>query len=334
MLHKVLLDTHFRRRSNIFYPNDLKQLYSLSEVLWGKDEPITDDELFALKEYITVVITGQWRYGDVSQFPKLKAIFEVSGGFPSPRQLSYKECFARGIRVMSCAPAFGPVVAEMALGLSIAVARQIAWNDAAFRKGQANWSHKEFGGTFSLYDKLTGFIGFGGLARSLRNLLKPFRNSIQVYDPWLTDSYLKQEGVRPASLEHLLKTSRFIYVLALPTQSNRALLDRQKLELITDDSVFLLMSRAHIVDFEALTDLLSQGRFKAGIDVFPQEPLHLNHPIRQLSNVVLSSHRAGAIGEGLLNIGRLLVRDVEAVVSGRVPQEFQVAQPEYIRERG
>ena len=94
------------------------------------------------------------------------------------------------------------------------------------------------------------------------------------------------------------------------------------------------MSRAHIVDFEALTDLLSQGRFKAGIDVFPQEPLHLNHPIRQLSNVVLSSHRAGAIGEGLLNIGRLLVRDVEAVVSGRVPQEFQVAQPEYIRERG
>ena len=50
--------------------------------------------------------------------------------------------------------------------------------------------------------------------------------------------------------------------------------------------------------------------------------------------MVLSSHRAGAIEEGLLNIGRLLVRDVEAIVSGRVPQEFQVAQPEYIRERG
>ena len=137
MLHKVLLDTHFRRRSNIFYPNDLKQLYSLSEVLWGKDEPITDDELFDLKEDITVVITGQWRHGDVSQFPKLKSIFEVSGGFPSPKQLSYKECFARGIRVMSCAPAFGPVVVEMALGLSIAVARQIIWNHATFRKRQA-----------------------------------------------------------------------------------------------------------------------------------------------------------------------------------------------------
>ena len=56
-----------------------------------------------------------------------------------------------------------------------------------------------------MYDKITGFIGFGGLAQSLRNLLKPFRNSIQVYDHWLTDSYLKQEGVRPVSLEHLLK---------------------------------------------------------------------------------------------------------------------------------
>ncbi len=334
MFHKILLDTHFRRRSNIFYPKDLKQLYNLGDVVWGKDKPITDDELFDLKEYITIVITGQWRYGAVSQFPKLQAIFEVSGGFPSPRQLSYKDCFARGIRVMSCAPAFGPVVAEMALGLSIATARQIVWNDAAFRKGQANWSHKEFGGTFSLYDKPTGFIGFGGLARSLRNLLKPFRTSIQVYDPWLTNSYLKQEGVQPVGLENLLETSRFIYVLAVPTQSNQALLDRQKLELIGDDSVFLLMSRAHVVDFEALTDLLSQGRFKAGIDVYPQEPLPLSHPIRQLPNVVLSSHRAGAIGEGLLNIGCLLVRDVEAVVSGRVPQEFQIAQPEYIRERG
>jgi len=333
MPDQILLDPHFRLRDNIFHPNDLKRLYALGDVLWGKDHPIPDNELCSLKEHINVIITGQWRYGDVSQFPKLKAILEVSGGFPSSSQLSYDTCFSRSIRVMSCAPAFCPAVAEMALGLAISTARKIVWNEAAFRRGEANWSHKEFGGTFTLYDKPAGFIGFGGLAKALRHLLKPFRTPIQVYDPWLTDSYLEHEGVRPVDLETLLQTSRFIYVLAVPTKSNQALLDRQKLELIPEDSVFLLMSRAHIVDFGALTDLLSKGRFKAGIDVFPQEPLSLDHPIRQLPNVVLSSHRAGAIGESLLNIGRLLVRDVEAIVSGRVPQEFQVAQPEYIRSR-
>ena len=94
------------------------------------------------------------------------------------------------------------------------------------------------------------------------------------------------------------------------------------------------MSRSHVVDFEALTELLAAGRFQAGIDVFPQEPLPLDHPIRTLPNVVLSSHRAGAIEEGLLNIGRLVTRDVEALVHGKVPQEMQQVQPEYIRARG
>ena len=150
----------------------------------------------------------------------------------------------------------------------------------------------------------------------------------------MTDSYLEQQGVVPVDLETLLKTSRFIYVLAVPTRSNRALLNRQKLSLISKDAIFLLMSRSHVVDFEALTELLAAGRFQAGIDVFPQEPLPLDHPIRTLPNVVLSSHRAGAIGEGLLNIGRLVTRDVEALVSGKAPQEMQQVQPEYIRARG
>jgi len=334
MAEKILLDPHGRGLESIFDLADLKKLRSLGEIIWGKDQPMPEAGWSPLRKEISIIITGNWRYGEVSQFPNLRAILEVSGGFPSPNQLDYTDCFTRSIRVMSCAPAFGPVVAEMALGLAIATARQIVWNEAAFRRGEANWSHQNFGGTFTLYDKPAGFIGFGGLARSLKPLLEPFRASIQVYDPWLTDSYLEQQGVVPVDLETLLKASRFIYVLAVPTRSNRALLNRQKLSLISKDAIFLLMSRSHVVDFEALTELLATGRFQAGIDVFPQEPLPLDHPIRTLPNVVLSSHRAGAIGEGLLNIGRLVTRDVEALVSGKAPQEMQQVQPEYIRARG
>jgi phosphoglycerate dehydrogenase-like enzyme len=98
--------------------------------------------------------------------------------------------------------------------------------------------------------------------------------------------------------------------------------------------VFLLLSRSHVVDFDALTELLAAGRFRAGIDVFPQEPLPKDHPIRRVKHAVLSSHRAGAIGEGLQNVGHLVADDLEAICSNLVPQRMQLAQPEFIRLRG
>lgn len=338
MKEKVILDPAFRRLANIFNADDLARLYAAADVIWGKDEPMPDAEIDKVADEVAAIITGSWRQGDVARFPKLRAIMEVGGGFPSPAALDYAACFRRGIRVLSCAPAFGPAVAEMALGLAIAAARQIAWTDRAFRTGEPNWNHTEFateiGDTFTLYGKQAGFIGFGGLARSLQPLLAPFGAPIQVYDPWLTPTYLRDQGVTPVDLDTLLATSRFIYVLAVPSSGNKALLSREKLSLIRPDAIFLLMSRSHVVDFDALTDLLAQGRFRAGIDVFPEEPLPKDHPIRKVKHAVLSSHRAGAIHEGISSIGRIVADDIESICAGFVPQKMQTAQPEFIRLRG
>jgi phosphoglycerate dehydrogenase-like enzyme len=139
--------------------------------------------------------------------------------------------------------------------------------------------------------------------------------------------------VEPVDLDTLLTTSRFIFVLAVPTVSNKALLNREKLSKIPSDAIFILLSRSHLVDFDALTEMLAENRFKAAIDVFPQEPLPVEHPIVKLPNVILSSHRAGAIDEALLNIGHIVVNDLEAILRGLIPQEMQVAQPEYIKLR-
>lgn len=338
MKHKVILDPSHRRLANIFTEEDLGRLYEAADIVWADDKPMPEDEIEKLQDEVFAIITGSWHYGDVARFPNLRAVVEVSGGFPSPRVLDYDACFARSIRVLSCAPAFGPMVAEMGLGLALACSRQICWTDRAFRTGEPNWSHTEYatelGDTFTHYGKPTGFIGFGGLARSLLPLLEPFECPIQVYDPWMTPAYLRSQGVEPVDLETLLSTSRFIYVLAVPSADNRALLDREKLALIRPDAIFLLLSRAHVVDFDALTEVLSEGRFRAGIDVFPEEPLPKDHPIRHLEHVVLSSHRAGAMSEALHNIGRLVADDLEAICAGLTPQRMQVAQPEFISLRG
>lgn len=337
MKKKVILDPHFRRMANIFTDADLARLDAAADICWARDEPMPEPEIEKVREEVVALITGRWRYGDIARFPNIRAVVEVAGGFPSAEDLDYETCFSRGIRVLSCAPAFGPAVAEMGLALALACARQVAWTDSAFRGGEPNWSHTSFeteiGAPFTLYGKQVGFIGFGGLARALKPLLEPFRCPIQVYDPWLTDAYLRTQGVTPVDLDNLLRTSRLIFVMAVPSASNKALLDRQKLSLIRSDAVFVLLSRAQIVDFDALTELLSQGRFRAGIDVFPEEPLPQEHPIRNVSHAVLSSHRAGAVSEALLNIGRMVANDVAAICQGLVPQEMQLAQPEFIRLR-
>jgi phosphoglycerate dehydrogenase-like enzyme len=324
---RVLVDPYPRRMQEIFSPVDLVRLDDTVEVVWGADEPLASEAAGqALREALAVVCAG-WRYGAaLEQALKLEAIIDVGGGFPST--LDYELCFSRRIRVLTGAPAFAPQVAEMALGLALAASRDIVAGDRAMRAGVEGWGHAGNVGTFLLYGKQIGFIGFGSLAHALRALLAPFACPIAVYDPWLSQGYLRSAGVNPLALEQLLETSQVIFVLASPTTENMALLSRSLLERIQPGAVLALISRAHVVDFDALTELVLAGRFKAAIDVFPDEPLAPDHPIRHAPGAVLSAHRAGSVKEGLWQIGTMVVDDLEALVRGLPPRRLQLATPE------
>jgi phosphoglycerate dehydrogenase-like enzyme len=326
----VVLAPHPRKISEIFTDEDLERLHQMAHVVWAKDDPIPPAEMAKVRERAYAIVMARWQNIAVAEFPSLRAILEVSGRHPSPSLLDYETCFARGIRVLSCAPAFGPMVAEMALGMALAASRQIVAGHVGFLDGSERYLHEGNLDTFTLYDKPVGLIGFGGLARALRPLLAPFRCPIQVYDPWVAPTYLRDQGVIPLSLEELLATSRVIFVLAIPSVENKSLLDREMLKLIPADAVLVLMSRAHVVDFDALTEMLYAGRFRAAIDVFPEEPLPADHPIRHAPGVVLSAHRAGSVGPELRRIGHLVVNDLEAMLAGLPPLEMQVAQPEIV----
>jgi phosphoglycerate dehydrogenase-like enzyme len=325
----VIVDPHFRQMAEIFAPADLARLHNLVEVIWGQDEPMPVE---AAREALTdavAVVSTDWRYGaSLTHAPNLRAIISVAGSFP--RNLDYDYCFAHHIRVLSVAPAFARPVAEMALGMALAASREIVAGDRAMRAGSEHWLHAGNVGTFMLYGQPVGLIGFGNLAQSLCPLLAPFGCSIAVYDPWLSKCYLRSQGVEPVSLRQLLTMSKVIFVLAVPSAENQALLSRELLDLIQPGAVLVLVSRAHVIDFDALTELVLAGRFKAAIDVFPTEPLALDHPIRQASGAVLSAHRAGGVTEGLWEIGRRVTDDLEALVHGLPPQRLQVAQPELI----
>ena len=244
----ILLDPAVRRCATIFSDADLARIAAAGDVRWGRDEAAPDAVIATLADDVELIICGSWRHGSPERFPRLRAIIEVGGSAPPPQHLDYAACVARGVRVLSCAPAFGPAVAELGLGLAIASARQIGWTDQAFRGGVPNWSHTDFrtviGEPFTLYGKSVGMIGFGGLARALTALLKPFGCVLQAYDPWLTTAALHAHDVAAVDLTTLLATSRVIFVLAIPSASNQALLDRALLEQIHPDAVLVLLSQS------------------------------------------------------------------------------------------
>jgi phosphoglycerate dehydrogenase-like enzyme len=325
---RVILDPNLRTIDEIFWPEDLAHLHEIAEVIWGKDEPMPQEEFEKAIVDADVVICFFWRYGNevLAKAKKLRAIFSVEGAFPL--DLDHEYCFQHNIRVLSIAPTFARQVAEMSLGMAISACREISLGDRNFRDGTEKYLHAGNQNTYMLYDKSVGFIGYGSIARELQRLLTPFNVSMCAYDPWLTERFIQSKGVCPTTLEDLLKTSRFIFVLAAPTKENRAFLAREELELIQPGAVFVLMSRAHVVDFDVLTELVLQNRFRLATDVLPTEPLPADHPIRHADNAILSGHRAGSVMEGLREIGQMVVDDVEAVLRGFPPQRLPTLQPE------
>jgi phosphoglycerate dehydrogenase-like enzyme len=223
----------------------------------------------------------------------------------------------------------------MALAFALDLARGVSQADRAMRERRETYGLVSNQG-FSLFTGCrVGIIGFGDLARAFRPLVRPFRCSVKVFDPWLPAREIRQQECIPASLDEVLSSSDAIFVFASVTSENQGFLGKREFDLIKPGGVFVLMSRAGVVDFEALTAAAQSGHLRVATDVFPDEPFSKDHPIRNLPNVVLSAHRSGGMPEAFLEIGNMVVSDVELLLRGLPPTSCKVAQPETVsRFRG
>ncbi len=260
--------------------------------------------------------------------PNLKGIINVETNFL--QNVDYETCFRRGVHVLAPSSAFAKPVAEMTLGLAIDLCRGVTAADRAMRAGREKWLLDGAEGCFSLYGARVGLVGFGDLARAFTPLLHPFGCQVKAYDPWISDHFMAGFGVEPASLGDLLRTSQVIVVFAAVTSENQGFLGKREFELIAPGSVVLLMSRAGVVDFPEFLRQIESGRFRAATDVFPVEPAPSDHPARRIEGLVLSPHRAGAMADSLLEIGRQTVADAELILKGLPPLSCRRAQRETV----
>ena len=264
----------------------------------------------------------------LQQAKKLKAIFNVETNFLD--NMDYEYCFAHGIHVLTTGRVFAAPVAEIGLGLALSLERNIAGADRAFRAGKELW-----GGDGNTEARLMsggniGFIGFGDLGRALHRLLAGFRAKIRVFDPWLPNGVLEEQGVEPVSLDEVLGKSDVIFVVASVTSSNGGFLGAAEFAKMRKGTSFVLLSRAGVVDFEALMAAVKSGHIRAASDVFPQEPLPPDHPVRSLEGFVLSAHRAGALDVAFKQMGKMVLDDMALMARGLPPVTCRRAERETV----
>jgi phosphoglycerate dehydrogenase-like enzyme len=326
----IVIDPEPRGLTEIFEPEVFARLQKLGrlEIHEGAGR-MPAERLDALLPQATLLI-GQ------SDMPRqrldragnLRAIINVETNFL--QNVDYETCFARGIHVITPSSAFARPVAEMTLGLMIDLARGVTSADRAMRAGSEKWLLEGAEGCFSLYGAEVGLIGFGDLARAFVPLLAPLGAKVRAYDPWVSAHFMAQYGVEAASLDEVLSGSQAIAVFASVTSENQGFLARREFELIRPGSIFLLMSRAAVVDFPEFLRQVETGRFRAATDVFPVEPAPRDDPARRVEGLVLSPHRAGAMDYSLYEIGRQTVADAELILKGLPPLSCRRAQRETV----
>jgi phosphoglycerate dehydrogenase-like enzyme len=265
----------------------------------------------------------------LARAPKLRAIFNVETNFLP--NIDYETCFRRGIHVLAPSGVFALSVAEMGLGMALSLARGIHSEHGRFLSGHERYGLEGNAEAELLTGSTIGFIGFGDLGRALHALLPGFRPAaVKVYDPWLPDGHLSRLGVEPASLDRVLSSSRFIFVVASITTENRHLLNRDKLAMMQKGACLILLSRAAVLDFEAITEFTRSGAIRFATDVFPEEPVALSDPIRQEPNILFSPHRAGALTGALQEIGKRVLEDVSLISRGLPPVACRRAERETV----
>ncbi len=176
--------------------------------------------------------------------------------------------------------------AELTWGLILAVTRHIPQEDASVRAG--GWQ-QTIGG--DLAGARLGVVGLGGQGSQVARIGLAFGMDVVAWSQNLTDERAAEHGVRRVEREELFATSDVVTVHLLWSKRTRGLIGADDFDRMKPTAIFINTSRGPIVQTAALAEALHQGRIAgAGLDVYDQEPLPADDPIRSLPRTVLTPH--------------------------------------------
>lgn len=290
-----------------------ERLKQLGEVRVYDSRAFGDEELIVRVADADVVLniraTSIFSRNVMRNCSRLKLISIYGVGYDNVDMQAASEL---GITITNTPGYSAVAVSEMALSLMLVVARRIVTNDRIIRAG--GWAR---GYSSQLYGKTLGVIGTGNIGQRMVELGKSIGMKVVAWTLKPTPERANQYGVEFVTLDELMRHSDVvsIHVLGLPQTNN--LIGKRELMLMKPTAILINTARGSIVNEQALIEALRNGVIAgAGIDVFADEPLPLNHPLRSIENVVLSPHTASMVPEATLAGLAMSVDNITSFIHG------------------
>ena len=294
---------------------------------WGVTRRALDGtELVAALAGVEVLICEVERV-DAAVLAAAPSVRLVASCRGDPSNVDLKAASDLGITVLATPGRNAISVADFTLGLLLTHLRGIGRSEAQLRDhgwlvaGELPYFH--FRGP-ELAGRTIGLVGLGAIGQHVAKRALGFDMKVVAYDPYLTQAPRQVELV---ALDELLSRSDIVSLHCPLTAETRGLLGERELRLMGSHGVLVNTARAAVVDEAALLTVLRERSIGgAALDVFWEEPLALDHPIRGLSNVTITPHVAGAADDVQRHHARMILDDIARWKTGE-PLEHAVGAP-------
>jgi D-3-phosphoglycerate dehydrogenase len=226
----------------------------------------------------------------------------------------------RGIAVLNAPGGNTISTAELAFGLMLAAARRIAEGDRTVREGL--WERKRLRGA-QLQGKTLGVIGAGRIGTEVIRRGRAFGMEILVFDPYLTAERANDQGLDRVELDELLERADVVTLHVPLNDTTRGMIGTAELARMKDDAILVNAARGGLVDEGAVVEALSSGKLgAAALDVYAEEPLPAESPLRDAPNLVMTPHLGASTEEAQREVSREIAR---AILNALVSDDFGAA---------
>ncbi|MGC2318383.1 MAG: NAD(P)-dependent oxidoreductase [Bradyrhizobium sp.] len=311
---KVLLTHTPQARRQYYGERSLIGLQALAQVvLHEADSALDSAGLIGAARDVDIIVADRLTEGPgeiFARLPNLRAFVRCAVDI---RNIDVKAASVAGVLVTRAGPGFVQSVAELALGFLVDLSRGISRATAEYHTGRK----PDVVMGRQLAGSRLGIIGYGGIGQYLARVAKALSMKVLVADPFAT---IDDASIKHLLLEDLLGNSDYVVCLAVANESTENLIGQAALAHMQPHAFFINLSRGNLVDEAALIAALRENRIAgAAMDVGRARDQMPTPELAKLANVIATPHIGGLTPPAIESQSLETVRQVEAIINGRIP---------------
>lgn len=305
-------------------PNEIVQkLEEVCEIrMWNEEEEPVPREV--LEKEITDVdglfclITESIDKELLEKANHLKVVSNMAVGY---NNIDIELAKEKGITVTNTPGVLTETTADLTFALIMATSRRLIEASDYLKQGNwKTWSPMQLTGQ-DIYGSTLGIIGLGRIGESVARRAKGFDMDVLYYNRSRKPDVEKELGLNYTDMDTLLKKSDFVCIMTPYTEETKNLIGQRELSLMKNTSILINTARGGIVDEAALYESLKSGTvWAAGLDVFEQEPVSLDHPLLALPNVVVLPHIGSASVKTRMKMAELAADNLILALQSQTPK--------------